>query len=210
MTAFLIRPAHRDDAAGIARVHVDSWRTTYKGIVPDTILDNLSYETRTRQWYIGLSNPNRTIFDYVATDPSDQIVGFVNGGTERSGDPEYKGELYAIYLLKEVQGQGLGRRLMLTLVERLVQERYTNMLLWVLAANPARKFCQLPPVRDRRLVFTSGLHRNSAYLCRRAALASLSDASGMSDKHPVLIQSCRIRSVLMVTLRAPIRSACNV
>jgi ribosomal protein S18 acetylase RimI-like enzyme len=140
MIEFLIRPAHPDDAPGIARVHVDSWRTTYKGIIPDTILDNLSYEARTRQWRIGLSNPNRKIFDYVAVDPSDQIVGFVNGGTERSGDPEYKGELYAIYLLKEVQGQGLGRRLMLTLVERLVQEGYTNMLLWVLAANPARKF----------------------------------------------------------------------
>ena len=35
---------------------------------------------------------------------------------------------------------------------------------------------------------TSGLHRNSAYLERRAALASQSDASGMSDKHPVLAQ----------------------
>jgi len=72
------------------------------------------------------------------------------------------------------------------------------------------KLCQRPPVRDRRLVVTSGLHRNSAYLCRRAALASRSEASGMVDKYPVLIQSCRARSVLSVTFLAPTRSACSV
>jgi hypothetical protein len=59
MTAFLIRPAHLDDAPGIARVHVDSWRTTYKGVIPDTILANLSYEARTQQWHIGQCTMSR-------------------------------------------------------------------------------------------------------------------------------------------------------
>src|SRR6266566_1625159 len=53
----------------------------------------------------------------------------------------------------------------------------------------------------------SGLHRNSAYRKRRAALASLSDASGHTDKIPVLVQSCRARSVRIVIFLAPIRSA---
>lgn len=60
------------------------------------------------------------------------------------------------------------------------------------------------------LFVTSGLHRNSAYLCRRAALASRSEASGAIDTNPVLAQSCRARSVLMVMFLAPIRSACSV
>src|SRR2546421_4577706 len=42
------------------------------------------------------------------------------------------------------------------------------------------------------------LHRNSAYLCRRAALASSHDTSGRTDKTPVLIQSCRASSVLLI------------
>jgi hypothetical protein len=67
---------------------------------------------------------------------------------------------------------------------------------------------QSPPARSRRLA--SGLHRNSAYRLRRAALASLSDVSGHIDKVPVLIQSCRTRSVLMVTFLAPTRSACSL
>jgi hypothetical protein len=33
--AVTIRRAVREDARAIARVHVDSWRTTYRGIVPE-------------------------------------------------------------------------------------------------------------------------------------------------------------------------------
>lgn len=135
-----IRPARVEDAAGIARVHVDSWRTSYRGIVPDEVLANLSYQKREEMWRTGLSNPARTNYDYVAVDERGRIVGFVTGGTLRDGDPRYESELHAIYLLKEVQGQGLGRRLMLTFVERLLQSGITSMLLWVFEHNPARTF----------------------------------------------------------------------
>ena len=45
-----IRPATAGDAAALARVHVDSWRTTYRGIVPDEALAHLSYERREQLW----------------------------------------------------------------------------------------------------------------------------------------------------------------
>ena len=44
-----IRPAEISDALGIARVHVNAWRETYKGIIPDSVLDALSYEELTAQ-----------------------------------------------------------------------------------------------------------------------------------------------------------------
>ena len=135
-----IRPARVEDAPGIARVHVDSWRTSYRGLVPDVVLDTLSYEKRETMWRTGLSNPERKNYEYVAVDEQGRIVGFVSGGPLRDGDPSYESELYAIYLLQEVQGQGIGRRLMLTFVEHLLQSGVTSMLLWVFADNPARKF----------------------------------------------------------------------
>lgn len=46
----LIRPARMADADAIARVHVDSWRTTYPGIVPDDYLATMSYEQRSGVW----------------------------------------------------------------------------------------------------------------------------------------------------------------
>ena len=42
----LIRMALAVDAPAIARVHVDSWRATYRDIVPEEHLAKLSYEKR--------------------------------------------------------------------------------------------------------------------------------------------------------------------
>ena len=134
-----IRVAYSDDAPGIARVHVDSWRTTYKGIVSDDVLANLSYSQREQNARQRLSNPNN-VYTYVAEDEQGQIVGFVVGGLNREASSEYKGELYAIYLLKEAQGHGIGKKLTHALVERLVQVYCYSMQVWVLADNPSRYF----------------------------------------------------------------------
>ncbi len=135
-----IREARCGDAAGIARVHVDSWRTTYRGIVPDDYLANLSAEQRERHWHSVTCCAASDEFVYVAEDPVGQIVGFASGAPERTGHAEYKGELYAIYLLAEYQKRGIGRRLVSAVAARLLRNGFHTMLLWVLANNPARHF----------------------------------------------------------------------
>jgi hypothetical protein len=45
-----IRAAEPGDAAGIARVHVNSWRTTYPSILPAAVLASLSYQRRETAW----------------------------------------------------------------------------------------------------------------------------------------------------------------
>ena len=52
-----IREASPTDATAIARVHVDSWRTTYAGIVPADYLANLSYVQREQFWCDIFSTP---------------------------------------------------------------------------------------------------------------------------------------------------------
>jgi GNAT superfamily N-acetyltransferase len=135
-----IRTATVHDAAGIAYVHVETWRTTYRGIVPDDFLARLSYAQREQFWHQILTAPDRHTSVYVAEDEQGQVIGFASGGPERSGDPLYTGELYAIYILAHQQGQGVGRQLVTPLVHRLLQQGMQAMLLWVLAENPARKF----------------------------------------------------------------------
>jgi len=44
----MIRQTSLDDSAAIARVHVDSWRATYRGLLPDERLTKLTYEGRER------------------------------------------------------------------------------------------------------------------------------------------------------------------
>ena len=136
----LIRAAALTDAAAIARVHVDSWRTTYAGMVPADYLAKLSYAQREQFWHNILANPTPSGCVYVAAHATGEILGFASGGPERSGDMVYRGELYAIYLLARYQRQGLGRHLTMAVAQRLLQCGLASMLVWVLAANPGRAF----------------------------------------------------------------------
>lgn len=83
--------------------------------------------------------PEEGNFTYVAEE-SGEVIGFANGGVERTGTPLYKGELTAIYIRKKHQGKGIGHCLVRAVVERLGQSGIDSMLVWVLADNPACQF----------------------------------------------------------------------
>lgn len=72
----IIRKAKLDDATGIAKVHVDSWKSTYKGIIPDDFLNNLSYERRTELWKKNIAKEDNHVV--VAENNEGQIVGFAD------------------------------------------------------------------------------------------------------------------------------------
>jgi ribosomal protein S18 acetylase RimI-like enzyme len=137
----IVRAATPSDIPAIARIHVDTWRTTYQGIMPDELLDNLSYEKREHSWQqINQQASENCTLIYVAEDDLRRIVGFANGGVERTGDPVYQGELYAIYILQNHQNKGIGRELVRVVAEHLSQRGIQSMLAWVLADNPACRF----------------------------------------------------------------------
>ena len=137
-----IREATLADAAGIARVHVESWRTTYPGIMPQEHLDALSVAEREEKWQGILSPDNADVTcTFVAETEDGEIVGFTEGGRDRSGGSDFQAEIYVIYLLKSQQGRGLGRRLLQTAARRLHADGYSTLFLWVSALNhPAQAF----------------------------------------------------------------------
>ncbi|MGH2583489.1 MAG: GNAT family N-acetyltransferase [Dehalococcoidia bacterium] len=138
-----IRDANCTDVEGIARVHVASWQTSYRGIVPDTVLDTLSVERRQQMWTRWLCDEPGQVFISVAEADSGRIAGFASAGPPQRPDeiPDYDGELHTIYLLHEAQRQGIGRPLFAHTVERLAATGARAMLLWVLAGNhQARRF----------------------------------------------------------------------
>ena len=136
-----IRPATSADAPGVARVQVDTWRTAYRGMVPDSYLDGMSYEDSAERWGRGLSNPERRGFAFVAKDEAGEIVGFAVGGPQRSDVPGYDGQLYAIYVLQDQQGKGIGRALAQAIARELLARGMRSMVVWVLTENhPSRRF----------------------------------------------------------------------
>jgi GNAT superfamily N-acetyltransferase len=135
-----VRLARVDDARAIAEVHVASWRTTYKGIFPDALLDSLSADKREQSWREMLSVPEPNSVTLVACNVDGSIVGFLSGGAERTGRLGYESELYAIYLLQHAQRQRLGTVLVQYFVRELRARGFASMAVWVLAANPFREF----------------------------------------------------------------------
>lgn len=137
---FTIRPAVITDINGIARVHVESWQTTYAHILASDYLHGLSIEERADMWRGIFSSFATRSHHIVAESSAGEIVGFASYGPERDGNIVYYSELYVIYLLADFQRQGIGRALVRHAMRDLVADKYHNMMVWVLEQNPAVEF----------------------------------------------------------------------
>jgi GNAT superfamily N-acetyltransferase len=132
----------------VAAVHVASWQWAYAGLLPAEELAGLSVADRADRWQARLAGTGTGSTDRGATfvaDLDSRVVGFVTVGPGRDdvGGPSV-GELYAIYLDREVAGTGLGRRLHEAGVGWLAEQGWTRALLWVLRDNArARRFYEL-------------------------------------------------------------------
>lgn len=144
MQPIIIRPAVVGDEEGLAQAHVRAWQTAYRGILPDDFLDGLSVEVRVERWRGRIGNPGEGEFSLVAETTEGQgqpvIVGFAGGGPEREGFAgtnalRYDGEVYAIYLLAEWRGRGIGRLLMGESTQRLIGAGHRAVVIWVLKDN---------------------------------------------------------------------------
>ncbi|MDQ6773524.1 MAG: GNAT family N-acetyltransferase [Candidatus Dormibacteraeota bacterium] len=137
----MIRPAHLDDALAIARVNVETWRATYGGIIPQDYLDGLTAADRVGVFAQRLARPEPGVTALVAETEAG-VVGYATAGPERGGAPPgYPGEVYALYVLPEHQGRGLGRALMLAAAAALAAAGMAGLVIWVAWENhSARAF----------------------------------------------------------------------
>lgn len=134
----LVRPAELSDAPAIARVHVATWRSAYRDLLPSDFLASLDERQYEERWKRTLSDVSARV--YVA-EGAKEVVGFASGGPERAGEEGFSGELYAIYVLEDAQARGHGRRLVQAVVGGLRELDLNDMIVWVLRDNtPARKF----------------------------------------------------------------------
>ncbi len=135
-----IRKAVPADADAVFWVRVKSWQTSYAGILPARFLADLGSPVHLKEWQDERDNLNHNKVTYVAEDAGGKIVGFAIGGPERTGDAVFQGELYAIYLLEQIQHQGIGSRLVQVVSGELMTRGYPSMLVWAISSNPTRGF----------------------------------------------------------------------
>jgi GNAT superfamily N-acetyltransferase len=141
--AIAVRRARPEDAAAIAQVRVDSWRTTYKGMIPDAYLAAMKVDASAAMWERVLTAGANTTSTFVADDGG-EVVGFASGLMLAERKFDLDAELSAIYLRQDRQRTGTGRRLLRAVAEAQRAHGATGLLTWVIAGNKgARAFYEL-------------------------------------------------------------------
>ncbi|WP_225889908.1 GNAT family N-acetyltransferase [Indioceanicola profundi] len=135
-----IRQATPADAGGIASVHVESWRSTYAGILPDDFLVRLSVPAYTARWRRLLGEREGGRRTLIGLTAEGIPVGFASCGPQRTSIHGYAGEFYAIYLADHVHGAGWGRYMLGSMAQELLKEGMRSAVVWVLRENPSRWF----------------------------------------------------------------------
>ena len=107
MSAPTVRAATVDDADGIARVHIGSWRETYSRLVEPGELDELSVERRADRWRANI-DAGASVWVAVA---GHEIVGFASTAVGAADAPRPL-VLESIYLLAGSHGTGAGQSLL--------------------------------------------------------------------------------------------------
>lgn len=135
----MVREASTGDVPAIADLHVRSWRSAYRGIVPDAILDGLSVEARRDTWL--------RVIGRAASDPANEgrvwiveesgaVRGFAETRPSRDEDVlPGTGEVHSIYLAPEAWGRGLGQRLLAHAADDLRARGFAPLVLWVIEGN---------------------------------------------------------------------------
>ncbi|MGE6629802.1 N-acetyltransferase family protein [Bacillus sp. NPDC077027] len=132
-----IRQAQPSDIQKIAEVHVESWKSTYRGIISQAYLDDLTVDEQIEKW------EERSLYGTFVAEDEEGVFGFASFGKQRDQQfAHYDAELYAIYLIEGKQKTGAGTALIATGIDYLIEEGFSHMLLWVFDRNSAVQFYQ--------------------------------------------------------------------
>jgi len=128
MGNILIKKMESDsEIRGKGYVHYRSWQETYSGLVDPVYLS----QTVTLEHCLAIAQ--KWPDNILVAKEGEQVLGFVAYGPYRDDTLPHCGEIYALYVLRDYQGQGIGSRLMEAALERL--SAYRQVALWVLQGN---------------------------------------------------------------------------
>jgi Acetyltransferases len=150
--------AETDDFNALGEIYAQSWKTAYRGIVPQDYLDDLSGS----RWAKVLSG---STFDAYVIREDGQYIGTSSIGAAREEKMVGWGEIISIYLLPEYFGKGYAEPLFKCAVNALCEKGYTNIYLWVLKEN----------IRAQRFYEKHGFHNSGEAALIEIAGAELTE-----------------------------------
>jgi L-amino acid N-acyltransferase YncA len=170
--SIVIRDARADEIPALAALHVRTWNQTYGRVKsPPTVA------LREQQWREQFQSPDHHWFCLVVENRDGELIGYAKGTWPKAGDePANEGNLSKIYLLRDYQRLGLGRRLLGLVARRFLSHGVTSMVLFGVPQNPSCAFHDAlggTRLYDDRGVFQGGY--------RWPDLRRLAEAYGAND-----------------------------
>ncbi|GAB2533725.1 GNAT family N-acetyltransferase [Gracilibacillus alcaliphilus] len=162
---YQIRKATLEDAKFIAEVYIHSWKATYQDLINEQDLSNTTVDHHQIYWetILKLSRKQQPV---TVIEDQGEIVGFISGGKERTERFGYDGEIFAIYLLPDYQGKGLGKQLLKAFAEEMQELGYQSLLIWVLTHNPTHHFYLhfgAEKIEQEQTTIGDGTYQETAY-----------------------------------------------
>jgi len=123
-----------DDRNMLSKIYEQSWRKTYRGIIPQNYLDAIPKG----HWNKNFDIPG---WNTVVCIKDGEYIGTSSFSKSRFDKYPDSGEIISIYLIPEYIGKGYGSKLLEFAIKELKDQRFKDVFLWVLEENfRARKF----------------------------------------------------------------------
>ena len=127
-----IRPARVEDVAQMARVNVRCWQETYRGLMPDSVLDDPSFSAaRERFWTAALTDERYRENRVAVAERNGELVGIAMSGPPLDAAAAWEKQLYVLYVYAVDHGTGAGPALLEAVVDP-----EESAALWVADPNP--------------------------------------------------------------------------
>ena len=115
-----------DNRQEISNIYEQSWKTAYRGIVPQDYLDSIPRGS----WASKIDSPGWTT---LVCELGGKLIGTTSVCKSRYKEYPDEGEIISIYFLPEYMHKGYGKQLLAAAVNELAG--YDDIFLWVLEEN---------------------------------------------------------------------------
>ncbi len=135
-----IRNAEHSDADAIALIHAESWRSSYRGILSNELLDRAVWDERRSFWQKRMREPGTEKRLILLACEKEEVLGFLC--LYLDADPRWGALLDNLHIVPGMRGRGFGKMLMSRSAAWVLQQRPgLGMYLWVYEQNfEAREF----------------------------------------------------------------------
>ena len=139
MENLIVRNIEEKDIPSVVDIQIDGWKSAYKGIVDNNILNSMNRNER-----IEKRKNDYKQNGFIVAELNNQIVGFCRYIDSNKFTPNISNidcELLALYVKPNLKYNGIGTKLFQFVTNEFKSKNKTKMILWCLKNNePSKKF----------------------------------------------------------------------